>query len=154
MITSQGHDPPTLSYAQSGANSRPRFRLPRFSILACLAVAAPIFCFYFVIELCVPHIETIYHDFGTPLPPSTQLLLDIARPGAQNLLGIPYFRAAIIPIACGFLAPLLIRNPSRLRRNPLIVLLLIANTALLMALITALLVLVDPLFHLLRTLTR
>jgi type II secretory pathway component PulF len=137
-------DPPaTLEYAQPTT----RFRRPVFSVAAFLVTATPIVYTYLLIELFIPKLETVYKDFATHLPDSTQLLLDIARFSYYHY----HLPAIAVPVAAGFIVPLFKRtdkpvDQSRFRRR-LIVLLLI-NAMWMLVLIVALAVLIQPWFKL------
>ena len=122
------------------------FRLPAFSIIAFLAVAIPIVALYCFLYAFVPRLETTYHDFGTRLPGMTQIFMDIARAGEQQ----GFLPATSFPIAAGFLAPLLTRSNPKTAHRSLIILFLVMNAVLFAIFIITLVILVDPLFTLLR----
>jgi type II secretory pathway component PulF len=135
--------PIAINYAPPATR---RFRLPAFSLFAFLAVACALFLIYLIIELFIPRVENLYHDFGMKLSQSTQLLLDVAMFGANP----NYIPAACLAVAAGFVAPLVRPSRRRSKRRQWIIPLLTINAILVGILIVAILVLAEPLFLLLR----
>ena len=79
-----------------------------FSAGAFLATAAVVGYGAYLLRVVIPRYEQVFKDFGTRLPASTQLILDISR----WFGGWPMYAACLLPIAAGLLLPRVV--PARL----------------------------------------
>jgi len=95
--------PLTLDYDNPRAAPRGR-RLPPFSLPVFLCTGSILFLGFWVIDLVIPRMETLYKDFGLKLPPATQMLLDVAR----NLVQFRFAPALALPVVVALLVPHLV----------------------------------------------
>jgi hypothetical protein len=98
----QGTGLPPLPLEYDNPGTAPRRRgLPPFSLPAFFTTGAIVLLSGWIIEIVIPRMEILYHDYGIPIPVATQILLDVAvfcsHPAFVPAIILPVLVALLVP---------------------------------------------------------